>query len=89
MNGENKTLLNNIGNLLSERFLALEHKNFRYFLAGQSISLVGTWMQRTAQQWLVYSLTNSGISVGITGSVPICSHVVILIVCRSICRQVS
>lgn len=56
-----------IGRILIERFLSLKEKNFRYFLAGQSISLVGTWMQRTAQQWLVYSLTNSAFLLGLLG----------------------
>ncbi|HOP62354.1 MAG TPA: MFS transporter [Spirochaetota bacterium] len=53
--------------IFSERFLSLKEINFRYFLAGQSISLIGTWMQRTAQQWLVYSLTNSPFLLGLLG----------------------
>lgn len=56
-----------IGGILIQRFLALKEKNFRYFLAGQSVSLIGTWMQRTAQQWLVYSLTRSAFLLGILG----------------------
>jgi hypothetical protein len=38
---------------------ALQYRNFRYFIAGQSISLIGTWMQRIALGWLVYRLTGS------------------------------
>lgn len=38
---------------------ALRHRNFRLYWSGQLISLVGTWMQTTAQQWLVYTLTSS------------------------------
>lgn len=53
--------------ILGERFSSLKDENFRNFLAGQSISLVGTWMQRTAQQWLVYSLTNSAFLLGLLG----------------------
>src|SRR5258706_13814567 len=45
---------------LSTRFRALKHRNFQLFIIGQLISLVGTWMQTTAQQWLVYKLTGSG-----------------------------
>lgn len=48
-------------------FGALSHKNFRYFWTGQCISLMGTWMQRTAQQWLVYTLTNSPFLLGLLG----------------------
>ncbi len=40
-------------------FTALKHRNFRLFLSGQAISLVGTWMQSLAQGWLVLKLTNS------------------------------
>lgn len=40
-------------------FRALRHRNFRLFITGQIISLVGTWMQNVAQSWLVYRLTHS------------------------------
>jgi MFS family permease len=35
---------------------SLAHRNFRLFFAGQTVSLMGTWMQSTAMTWLVYSL---------------------------------
>jgi len=35
---------------------ALHSRNFRLFVAGQSISLIGTWMQSVAMSWLVYRL---------------------------------
>ena len=43
---------------------ALRHHNYRLFWGGQLISLIGTWMQRTAQQWLVYRLTGSSLRLG-------------------------
>ncbi len=43
---------------------ALRHRNFRLFFLGQLVSLSGTWMQTTAQQWLVYRLTGSQLSLG-------------------------
>lgn len=47
-------------------FPALRHPNFRLYFVGQSISLVGTWLQQVAEQWLVYAvLTNSKIALGI------------------------
>lgn len=52
---------------LRQSFPALTHKNFRYFWFGQCISLMGTWMQRTAQQWLVYTMTKSALLLGILG----------------------
>ena len=37
-------------------FVALRHRNFRLYWIGQVVSLVGSWMQRTAQGWLVTDL---------------------------------
>jgi MFS family permease len=45
-------------------FRALQHRNFRLFLFGQIVSLVGTWMQSLAQSWLVYRLTHSELLLG-------------------------
>jgi len=49
---------------LPATFRALRHRNFRLFFFGQLISLVGTWMQTIAQQWLVYRLTGSAAMLG-------------------------
>ncbi len=46
---------------------SLRYKNFRYFWIGQCVSLIGTWMQRTAQTWLVLQLTASPLLVGLLG----------------------
>ena len=43
---------------------ALRHRNFQLFFGGQLISLVGTWMQNIAQDWLVYRLTGSSLLLG-------------------------
>ncbi len=45
-------------------FFALSVPNFRRFFIGQSISLVGTWMQSVAQSWLVFTLTHSATALG-------------------------
>lgn len=52
---------------LATRFRALKHRNFQLFVIGQLISLIGTWMQNTAQQWLVYKLTGSAALLGLFG----------------------
>lgn len=55
-------------------FAALRHRNFRLFYTGQTISLIGTWMQQLAQGWLVLLLTDSALWVGLVaalGSLPI------------------
>lgn len=53
---------------LKETYPALAQRNFRYFWFGQCISLIGTWMQSTGQQWLVYSLTKSALLLGLLGA---------------------
>src|ERR1700712_4682505 len=47
-------------------FNAFKSRNFRLFFTGQSISLIGTWMQKTAMSWVVYSLTHSKFMLGLT-----------------------
>jgi MFS family permease len=49
---------------VSHAWRALGHRNFRLFFAGQSISLIGTWMTRIATAWLVYRLTHSALLLG-------------------------
>ena len=52
----------------------LRHRNFRLFLIGQTLSLIGTWMQSMAQGWLALELTDSAFLVGLVAtasSVPI------------------
>lgn len=49
---------------LAHAWRALKHRNFRLFFAGQSISLIGTWMTRVATSWLVYRLTGSAVLLG-------------------------
>ena len=51
-----------------ETFAALRHRNFRLFFVGQLISLIGTWMQRIAQAWLVLQLTNSPFLLGLVSA---------------------
>ena len=45
----------------------MQHRNFQLFIAGQLTSLVGTWMQNMAQQWLIYRLTRSAVLLGVFG----------------------
>jgi MFS family permease len=46
-------------------FAALSVPNYRRYYSGQSISLIGTWMQMTAQAWLVLTLTHSSTWLGV------------------------
>ena len=63
-----------VGQRLRTMTRALRYRNFRLFIGGQCISLIGTWMQRIALGWLVYRLTNSVFllgAVGFAGQLPV------------------
>lgn len=47
-------------------FKAFRSRNYRLYFAGQSISLIGTWMQKTAVSWVIYTLTHSTFMLGLT-----------------------
>ncbi len=46
-------------------FKAFHSRNYRLYFSGQSVSLIGTWMQRTAIYWLIYSQTHSAFMLGL------------------------
>ena len=52
---------------LKNIFRSLRYRNYRLFFSGQSLSLIGTWVQRTAIPWLVYRLTGSAFLLGFVG----------------------
>lgn len=57
-------------NSLQRYFLqqkALFHRNYRLFMIGQTLSLIGTWIQRMAMIWLAYRITGSAFVLGIVG----------------------
>jgi MFS family permease len=55
------------GGRFSHAGRALRHRNFKLFVGGQSISLIGTWMTRLATSWLVYRMTHSALLLGVVG----------------------
>lgn len=69
-----------LSNLFIKRFIgfkdifrSLHYRNYRLFFSGQSLSLIGTWIQRIAIPWLVYRLTGSAFllgAVGFAGQIP-------------------
>lgn len=48
------------------KFTAFASRNYRLYFYGQSVSLIGTWMQRTAVSWVVYTLTHSSFMLGLS-----------------------
>lgn len=53
-------------NMAITTFKAFKNRNYRLFFAGQSISQIGTWMQRTGVSWVVYTMTHSAFMLGLT-----------------------
>lgn len=46
-------------------FRAFQNRNYALFFCGQSVSQIGTWMQRTAVAWVIYSITHSAFMLGL------------------------
>ena len=66
-------VIGKIGSKFSTMFRSLKYRNYRLFFTGQSISLIGTWMQRIALPWLVYHITGSAFLLGLVsfaGQIP-------------------
>ena len=57
-------------------FRALQHPNFRIFIGGLAVSLIGTWIQSVALSWLLYRLTHSEFLQGVAN---FCSHMPVLL----------
>ena len=47
-------------------FSVSKSRNYRLYVGGESVSLIGTWMQRTAVSWIIYSLTRSTFMLELT-----------------------
>jgi len=47
-------------------FRAFQNRNYTLYFTGQSVSLIGTWMQRTGISWVVYTMTHSTVMLGLT-----------------------
>jgi MFS family permease len=51
--------------LAGRTFRSLREPNYRRFFVGNAISVMGTWMQRVAQDWLVFTLSGSAVALGV------------------------
>ena len=69
MIGEKKAQQGKNSLRLQETFAAMKHYNYRLWFYGQMVSLMGTWMQSTAQGYLIYQLTGSPAYLGLVGFV--------------------
>lgn len=50
---------------MKSTFKAFSSRNYRLYFTGQCVSLIGTWMQRTAVYWIIYEKTNSPFMLGV------------------------
>jgi len=51
----------------SHTLRALRYRNYRLFFYGQTLSIIGNWIQQIAMAWLVYRMTGSAWLLGVTG----------------------
>jgi MFS family permease len=63
------SFLENVKERFFLHFPAFRYKNFNLFFFGQVVSVIGTWMQTTAQGWLVLQLTNSPFKLGLISAI--------------------
>ncbi len=54
-----------------------QHRNFQIYVCGNSVSLIGTWMQRVAVGWLAWELTHSGLWLGLVACADLLPTVVV------------
>ncbi len=52
---------------IKSTYRSLHHRNYRLFFGGQGLSLIGTWMQQVAVNWLTFRLTHSTLLLGVVG----------------------
>jgi hypothetical protein len=55
---------------LHTTFASLRHSNFRIYFAAQIGSNIGSWIQITAENWLVLQLAHSGLALGTFAPAP-------------------
>ena len=65
---QNRSTVESCRTGLPATFISLRNPNFRIYLAAQIGSNIGTWIQITAENWLILQLTGSGLALGITNA---------------------
>ena len=68
---------------------ALRHRNFRLFIVGQGITMIGTWVQMVAQAWLVYRLSQSSVMLGVVSFASLIPYLVLAPVAGVVCDRVN
>ena len=68
---------------------ALQHRNFRLFIVGQGITMIGAWVQMVAQAWLVYRLSQSSVMLGVVSFASLIPFLVLAPVAGVVCDRVD
>jgi MFS family permease len=76
--------------LLDRTFASVRlHRNYRLFFGGQMVSLVGTWIQKVAQAWLVLDLTHSSVALGVLAACQFAPYAVFGLLGGGICDRLD
>src|SRR6201996_4835668 len=57
--------MESVFSIIADNFTILRNRDMRVYLSGNAVSLIGDWMQQTAQAWVVWELTHSTTALGI------------------------
>ena len=68
---------------------SLRHQNFRRYYVGQTVSLLGSWMQSTAVMWLAYRLTGSTVATGTVGFLAMVPYIFITPIAGALSDRIS
>jgi MFS family permease len=70
-------------------FSALKHPNFRLFWTGRAVSLIGSWVQRASQSWLVLQMTDSPLKLGLVNAARFLPVIFLSLFAGVLCDRVS
>ena len=68
---------------------SLREQNFRRYYVGQTVSLLGSWMQSTAVMWLAYRITGSTVATGVVGFLALAPYIFVTPVAGALADRVS
>src|SRR3954447_15343252 len=73
----------------SRTFAALENPSYRRFYIGQGISLIGTWLQGAAVNWIVFEQTKSELALGVIGAAGVLPGLLVGLVAGALADRVA
>lgn len=83
-----KALISESASVRSRTFAALDNPDYRRYYLGQGISLIGTWLQAAAVNWIVFEKTHSEFMLGVVGAAGLLPGLVVGIVAGALADRV-